>query len=454
MVALARPSTRWYPLTPHEAQYRYWRSVARFNATYAGRRSGKTEVAKRRVVKRAFEFPTLYPHVHDGYFIFGAPTMAQARDIFWKDLKAMIPPHFRLKKPSESMLSITLITGVELRCIGLDVPERAEGRPIDGGVLDEYGNMKESVWTQHLRPALDTVGRPGWMDFIGVPEGRNHYYDLVKAAEADTTGEWATHHWLSSEILPPNIIEQARRDLDPLVFAQEYEGSFVSFLGRAYYNFDVAINGVKGLPYDPEAPLIFCFDFNVAPGVAVVCQEIQNDGRFPADKTFTGIIGEVYIPQNSNTEMVTRKLAEDWKDHKGPIRIYGDATGGAQKSSSGGQSDWDLVERGLYHAFGPRQVRSMYARANPSERARVNAMNTRFRNADAEKPIVRLLVDITKAPRLVKDLEGVQTVEGGSGEIDKKTNKELTHISDALGYYVAEEFPVVTGRRSATQQMA
>jgi hypothetical protein len=43
---------------------------------------------------------------------------------------------------------------------------------------------------------------------------------------------------------------------------------------------------------------------------------------------------------------------------------------------------------------------------------------------------------------VVRDLEGVRTLEGGSGEIDKKVDPRLTHISDALGYYVDYRFPI------------
>jgi hypothetical protein len=40
------------------------------------------------------------------------------------------------------------------------------------------------------------------------------------------------------------------------------------------------------------------------------------------------------------------------------------------------------------------------------------------------------------------DLEGVQLLKGGSGELDKKTDPMLSHISDGLGYMVAREFPI------------
>jgi hypothetical protein len=41
-------------------------------------------------------------------------------------------------------------------------------------------------------------------------------------------------------------------------------------------------------------------------------------------------------------------------------------------------------------------------------------------------------------------LEGVRLLEGGSGELDKKADAKLTHISDAPGYLVAKEFPITS----------
>ncbi len=101
-------------------------------------------------------------------------------------------------------------------------------------------------------------------------------------------------------------------------------------------------------------------------------------------------------------------------------------------------SDWDLIKATLRPHFGDRLYFKVPS-ANPPERSRVNAMNSRLSSATGE---IRLMVAQGRCPRLVKDLEGVTTLKGGSGEIDKKANKELTHISDALGYYVVCEFPI------------
>lgn len=442
-LALDLHTDRHYPLRPHHEQSRLWRSKARFRVVPSGRRSGKTELAKRFVLKCALR-GTAFP---DARFFAAAPTRDQAKRIFWADLKRL-SPSWAVASISESELCIKYINGSEIWVIGMDKPERIEGTPWDGGILDEYANMKKTAWTQNVRPALSD--RLGWCWLIGVPEGRNHYYDVFKSAQAyaqrangnGTDPEWDAFHWFSEDILPPEEIEAAKRDLDPQVYEQEYKGSFIHFTGRAYYNFFEATH-TSPLHYDPKQPLVFCFDFNVAPGVAAVVQEQPlPDLDVPTDKwpLGTGVIGEVYIPRNSNTPLVCNRLIKDWGEHEGLIYVFGDSTGGAKGSAKVKGSDWDLVREALEGHFGPGRVHYFYPRANPAERARVNAVNTRLLNGAGD---IRLKVDAFRAPYVVKDLEGVVVVEGGSGELDKKEDPALTHISDALGYYLAVEFPIV-----------
>ena len=104
-------------------------------------------------------------------------------------------------------------------------------------------------------------------------------------------------------------------------------------------------------------------------------------------------------------------------------------------------------ERG-FRGFGSQRVSFHVPESNPAERARVNAVNARCCSTDGKR---RLLVDAAAAPKLVRDLEGVQTVKGGSGEIDKKKDRKLTHISDALGYYIVHEYPLAKAGVSSLQ---
>ncbi len=438
-------SPRWAPLRPHMVQRAFYESERRFNVVPAGRRSGKTEIAKRRLVKRAVKGSR---YDRPRYF-YGAPTYGQVKRIAWEDLKRMVPrAAMRGNGPtpwSDGELVIPLWHGGELFLVGMDKPARIEGAPIDGGVLDEYGNMKPQAWGENVRPTLSD--RQGWCDLIGVPEGRNHYYDTALRAQAELAergpeSEWGYFHWISADILPPAEIAAAKRDLDELTYLQEYEASFVNFSGRAYYAFTDANKAAVRPLYDPRAPLIICLDFNVAPGVAAIAQEIRllTTGGPREGLVCTCVIGEVWIENNSNTPVVCRRVLTDWGRHEGRVEVYGDATGGARGTAQVSGSDWDLAQKHLAHGFPAEQLRGFGGRvtfhvkdSNPPERSRVNAVNTRTKSGDGT---IRLYVDPAAAPHVVRDLEGVRTLEGGSGEIDKKIDPKLTHISDALGYYI------------------
>lgn len=436
---IAPLTRRWIPLRAHATQLAYAASPHRFNVVPAGRRSGKTERAKRKLVTRLrrgspFDTPR---------FFAAAPTREQAKRIYWHDLKSLIPPHWLAESPRESELIIRLKYGPELYVLGMDKPERVEGQPWDGGIYDEFANGKPSAWSEHLRPALSD--RNGWCDLIGTPEGRDHYFDLYEYARGQmqslgAASEWGAYTWKSAEILPASEIESARRELDELTFQQEYEASFVSFEGRAYYAFDEQLN-VAPLRYDPQAPLLFAFDFNRAPGTAAVLQEQE----LPNGLTGTGVIGEVWIPRNSTTPAVCRRLIADWSDHQHAIICYGDATGAAGGSSRVLGSDWDLIRDTLAPVFGNR-LHFRVPRDNPRERARVNAVNSRCLSSAGER---RLFVDRAKAPHVVKDFAGVSVLVGGAGELDKKASLDLTHLTDAIGYYIAYEFPTVKRVTSA-----
>jgi len=441
---------RWTPLKRHKIQHKAMRSTARFNVVPAGRRSGKTEIiGKRKLVICALnahrsDIPFFYKPWPDPKFFCAAPTRDQVKRIYWNDLKALIPKKFIYGRPNESHLMIQLVNGSQIWCLGMDRPERIEGTPWDGGVLDEYGNMKKEAWPNHIRPSLSD--RKGWCDFIGVPEGRNHYYELYKDAKSRNLRDiskgylpqWDTFHWTSATVLDPAEIEAARADMDELTFQQEYEASFVNFVGRAYWAYTEEMNEGR-LEYNPQERIDFCFDFNVSPGVAAVIQEQWLPQGKTNDREWgDGIIGEVYIPRGSNTTMVCRKLISLFGRHRGPIYCYGDYTGNQSKSSAYMGSDWELIKRALREHYGKENV-FYRVKPNPRERDRVNSVNSRCKSLGGK---IRLMVDPSKAPRTAKDFEGVQLVEGGSGEIDKKTNLELTHITDAIGYRTWVEYPI------------
>lgn len=443
---------RWTSLRFHKEQQRLWESPARFKVVPAGRRSGKTEICKRTGIIAAIGGL----RSGDGRYVFAAPTHDQAVKIFWDDVCRLVPKAMIRGSPKVGTHTIELLNGSTIAVFGLDRPQRLEGSPVDWIAIDEMADIRQGAWEKHVRPALDTDGRPGSAFLLGVPGGRNHYYRLYEKALAEKAAhgeasDWDVFHWKSAEILDPAVIAQARRDLDELTFQQEYEASFISFNGRAYYPFARTKHAAVTLSYRPRLPLIFCFDFNVEPGVAAVAQEqifeTPPAPSVPVQEDITCCIGEVWIPRNSNTPAVCRKLIADWGpgglrgEHHGDVLIYGDATGGNRGSAKLNGSDWDLI-KDLFRSVPGWSVHYRVGTHNPPERSRVNAVNSRL---EAATGATRLLIDPQRCPRGIEDFEGVALLEGGSGEIEKNWNKspDRTHWTDAVGYYIAAKHPLV-----------
>lgn len=436
----------------HPQQQAFWQSEARFDACCAGRRSGKSVLARARTVKRALLAHETHPHVTAYKAIIGAPTRDQVKRLHWGPLKELVPRRLRLAT-LESELAIDLINGARVQCVGFDIPERAEGQALHDVVLDEIADMKEEAWTLSVRPSLGTLGEEGGCTFIGKPRGRNHWWQIwTDAAEKE---EWGQFHWNSEDILAPKEIEALKEDLDPISYDQEVRANFVNFSGRAYYAFFRGTQDSLNLEYDPTRPLDFHFDFNVEPGTSGVSQE--QDWKLPRHDfdpvwlngewvtpfidnkyRFTAIIDEVYQKQNSNTLAVARELIRKWGTrHKGLVNIFGDASGGARKTSALTGSDWDIIKKEFRRVPGWK-VRFHVPRTNPPERDRINAVNTRFMTTSGR---VRCLIHEPACKYHIIDFEAVSLKEDGTGAIDK-SEKWLTHPSDGFGYKMTRVAPV------------
>lgn len=389
----------------------------------AGRRSGKTELAKRKLVR---SLSTRKPWADPRYFA-AAPTRDQAKRIFWNDFKRMVPRSW-IKRISESELIIYTVYGSELHVIGMDKPQRIEGTPWDGGVLDEYANMKAEAWVENVRPALSD--RMGWCWLIGVPEGINHYKDLADDAASGKFPDMGFYTWHSADILPAEEIAAAKAMMDARTFRQEYEATFESATGRVYYPHRRELHRDPDIELDYTKPLILCTDFNVDPCVWGVLQ---------TDWDRVWLLDEIMGRDTNTAEMAGRFIERYGASHLGEVKmgrrsmsrpgvyVYGDASGGHRNTT--GKSDYAiLADMGLKD----QRIR----RANPAVKDRVNAVNSMLQTADGQ-------VRLTYHPRcgqLEKDFEGVAWLKG-VGDIDKRDG-DRTHASDGLGYFIEKEFPL------------
>jgi hypothetical protein len=380
----------------------------------AGRRSGKTELSKRRLV---IALPVKKPWADYRCFA-AAPTRDQAKRIFWNDLKALIPQQW-IRQVYESDMCIATKFSSEIWVLGLDKPQRIEGIPWDGGVLDEYGNMKSGVWTENIRPALSD--RLGWCWFVGVPEGFNHYKDLADYARTAGDPDWGFYSWHSADILPRREVEAAKRVLDPRTFRQEYEASFEGSSGRVYYAYRSTVHQDSSIKIDPALPIVVCCDFNVDPCVWELAQ---------TDSRMVWVFDEIVL-KNTSTVQMGKELLKRYGMHEAGFVIYGDAAGSAR--STAGSSDYVLL---MELGFKNQRIK----RSNPHVKDRVNAVNSMLENTRNETRFFH-------HPRCIylkKDFEVVEWKDGGA-DIDK-SNSERTHAVDAIGYFIEYEFALTASR--------
>lgn len=410
---------RWYPLTFHPVQARLATDHARFKVVAAGRRSGKTEHAKRYVVKQALTNP-----LH--YFI-AAPTRDQVKRIYWNDLKELCFSAILPLKVSETELSITFPNGAKITLVGLDQPQRMEGILWGGGIIDEIADVKGDAWDANIKPALDTYNptmphHRAWCWLIGVPDGLNHYYDKAQYAQHSGDPDWAFYTWKSSDILPNDVVAAARRSMPPKLFKQEYEASFETSSGRIYEDYGRHNHTTETI--QPHEQLLWFHDFNYTPlssGVGV----LRGASLYCLDE----IILTSAIARQSAEEFVNK-----FKEHKNKnVIIYGDPAGRAGEKH-GHASDYTEIEAVLRRAGWKLERR--VKNAAPAIRDRQNAVRTKILNAEG---VTTLFVNSVKCPYTHK---GLSTVSVKQGSTFLEVEDDYQHITTAVGYCIDYEFPV------------
>ena len=426
-----RECKRWYKLIDHPIQGALIEDDIRFKVVPAGRRSGKTERAKRFIVQQAMA------NSNEVYFI-AAPTRDQVKKIYWSDMKLMSFTSLSSRRPSETELTIFFDNGSTIQLIGLDKPERMEGQFWSGGVIDEIADIKPDAWESNIRPALDTFNptRPdykAWCWLIGVPDGLNHYYDLYQYAVNSGDSEWKGYTWKSSDILPKDTIEAAKRQMSSKQFKQEYEASFETASGRIYE--DYGEHNKTSERIKSYEQLLWMHDQNYTPLSSAI--GVIRDGNIY-------LLDEIVLT-SAVSKQSAMEFVEKFKDHKNKsVLIYGDPAGRAGEKH-GHASDYTDIEDVL-RTNGWKFNRKV-KRYAPSIKDRQNAVRAKILNANGD---ISLFVNPVTAEWCHKGLATTQLQKGSTFQEDQKN--QYQHITTAIGYMVDVEFPIQK-RTTTTQSM-
>lgn len=435
-----RLTDRWYPLNYHEGQARYFWAPQRFPVCPSGRRSGKTENAKRKVARELTRRRKQPARL--GYC---APTQDQARQIYWEDLKALIPKHWVASTRESDPPHIVTKWGARVYVMGLDKPQRVEGQPWDRLFIDEIADTKPGCFARNIRPLFSTLGREGGCDLLGVPDeiGSNQgEYEMLwdigcrwhprlreftdeQLAAAQADPDVCSYWWPSWEVIDPKEVAAARRAMDDLAFRQEFGGLFVTSGGKAVPRFDTQLHvNEKYCTYDKRLPLDWTLDFGTAPAASLICQTYRGQ---------VWVMDEIVINDSSTDvaadEFVARCRRRDYDPRR--LRIFGDAAGHGPHSNTG-ESDYEILEaRAKRYGLRPDWLQLT---APPPIKDTLNAVRARACSADN---VVRLFIH-PRCTTLIKDLKTATWP-------DESNKLREHHCLAALRYYLFQLFGASDG---------
>jgi hypothetical protein len=239
-----------------------------------GRRWGKTKLCEELLISPDDETNGALNGFPVAYF---SPTYKMLMEL-WRSMVAITQPLIVLK--SEVEKRIELIGGGVIDMWSLDSPDSIRGRKYKRIIVDEAAVVTDLkyAWTEVMRPMLTDL--KGDAFFLSTPKGKsNYFYDL--AQHADHYDDWATFQMptVSNPFIDPAEVEEARKQLDPLTFAQEYLASFVTEGLNAWAYCYSRAKHVGRTTLNRSYDVKLSFDFNRDPITCGVFQDYDNEIR-------------------------------------------------------------------------------------------------------------------------------------------------------------------------------
>jgi hypothetical protein len=215
-------------------------------------------------------------------------------------------------------------------------------------------------------------------------------------------------------------------------------------MGNVYNNFERRVH-VRECDRDPNLRVFMSVDFNVNPMCGVIGQYKESYGpqsHVTNEKyAIVEILDEVCLPDSCTEEWTKEWVSRARKicgNYDVKLEIHGDPAGKSRHTSQVAGSDYDII-REILRSHRQFEISHCVKGKAPIIKDRVNAVNKMLRNQLGE---IRLYVD-PKCKMLVRDLENVKWKLDSSGNTTgqlAKEQKDLTHVSDALGYFIETRF--------------
>ncbi|HLI86349.1 MAG TPA: phage terminase large subunit [Bryobacteraceae bacterium] len=356
--------------------------------------------------------------------LLGAPTFSMLRNATQMALFEIIAEkniEHQFNK-SENMLTLTQFKDSKILFRPVEEFERLRGLNLSWFGVDELTYTPEDAWLR-LEGRLREPGATRKCGFgVWTPKGFDWvYYRFV--AETRPAGYVTTFaEPRENQYLEAGYYERLKNSYDEKLYKQEVLGEYLPVsAGLAYSSFTREANVVP-VTLNPHLPLLWSLDFNVDPMCSVIAQR---------DGDILKVIDEIYL-RNASTIDACIEFLKRYPKHPAGLIVCGDCS--ANHRQTGGFTDVQMIKREI-GARSYYQPELKFPPSNPLVRERVNLTNSKLRSAAGE---TQLIID-PKCKELIMDFEQV-CFKTNSAELEKEKDRKRTHLSDALGYLLWQQF--------------
>ena len=391
--------------------------------------SGKTFLAS--IALPIFANDERYHHGKD--VVYSAPTGQMIKSLIWEPLKRSCIEYYNLVDGvdiNNTDMTIKFPNGVFIRCKSAEMRENLRGLNVGIWVADEAALYTQDTLqeiTNRLRPKVGQPDTGGRLIIISTPNGTGPLYDLFKLA-LETPDRYIVRHFNYEQMRSGNrkFIEEQKKLLSPLKFAQDYLCSWESSADQFFYAFNKHQHTTDEI-VDRGGDLYTFHDFNKRVMCAIVAQ-VTNEGKINGKME----VLKTYAIRDCSTEGIAQAIRNDFPRRR--LNSIIDMSGtqvNRDTTSPFGITDKIILEKYGFTIINSRKSNPLISDTDNT----VNAFLTR-----------NGLVVQSDDQLLLEALTTYHFENGSRKKLVKYTEQRYAHIDglgDALRYGIHHLFPIL-----------
>jgi len=365
--------------------------------------------------------------------IYSAPTGQMIKSLIWEPLKRSCIEYYNLVDGvdiNNTDMTIKFPNGTFIRCKSAEMRENLRGLNVGVWIADEAALYTQDTLqeiTNRLRPKVGQPDTGGRLIVISTPNGTGPLYDMFKLA-LETPDRYTVRHFNYEQMRSGNrkFIEEQKKLLSPLKFAQDYLCSWESSADQFFYAFNKHQH-TTDMMIDRGGDLYTFHDFNKRVMCAVVAQ-ISNEGKINGKME----ILKTYAIRDCSTEGIAQAIRNDFPKRR--LNSIIDMSGTQVNRDT--TSPFGITDRIILEKYGFTIVNNR--KSNPLISDTDNTVNAfLIRNG---------LVVRCDDTLLLEALTTYHFENGSRKKLVKYTEQRYAHIDglgDALRYGIHHLFPIL-----------